>query len=87
MARARLLHPASKLGTVRLWQSSTLASELGIEDADADELYEALDWLFERQAKVEEKLAGRHLTEGGSTVRREQQHVRGPDLRAGAVGA
>lgn len=64
MIAERLLHPASKLGTVRLWQSSTLASELGIEDADADELYEALDWLFERQSKAEEKLAGRHLTEG-----------------------
>jgi hypothetical protein len=65
MIAERLLHPASKLGTVRLWQSSTLASELGIEDADADELYGALDWLYERQAKVEEKLAGRHLSEGG----------------------
>lgn len=65
MIAERLLHPASKLGTVRLWQSSTLASELGIEDADADALYGALDWLFERQAKVEEKLAGRHLSEGG----------------------
>jgi transposase len=61
----RVLHPASKLGTVRLWQTSTLASDLGVEDADADELYSALDWLLERQSRIEKKLAARHLTEGG----------------------
>jgi len=65
MIAERILHPASKLGTVRLWNSSTLASELGVGDADADELYGALDWLLERQVRIEKKLAGRHLSEGG----------------------
>ena len=65
MIAERVLHPASKLGTVRLWQTSTLASELGVEAADADELYEALDWLLARQSRIEEKLAARHLSEGG----------------------
>ena len=30
-----------------------------------DELYEAMDWLLERQGKIEKKLAKRHLKEGG----------------------
>lgn len=65
MIAERVLHPASKLGTVRLWETSTLSSELGIGEADVDELYGALDWLWKRQKRVEEKLAKRHLKEGG----------------------
>jgi len=65
MIVARLLEPASKLATTRNWHNSTLASSLGVEDADEDELYAALDWLLSRQPKVEEQLAERHLSEGG----------------------
>jgi transposase len=65
MIAERLLHPASKLGTLRLWGTSTLASELGVEDAKPEELYKALDWLLGRQNRIETKLAGRHLSEGG----------------------
>lgn len=65
MIASRLLEPASKLATVRSWQNSTLASELGVEDADEDELYAAMDWLLSAQPKVEAKLAKRHLAEGG----------------------
>lgn len=61
----RLLHPASKLATTRLWHSTTLAREMGVEDAEVDELYEALDWLLERQERIENKLAARHLRAGG----------------------
>jgi Transposase DDE domain len=38
--------------------------ELGAADADADDLYAALDWLLERQARIEERLARRHLQDG-----------------------
>jgi len=65
MIAERLLHPASKLGTTRLWKSSTLAEELGVEDAEPEELYGALDWLLGRQMRIEGKLAERHLSEGG----------------------
>lgn len=61
----RLLRPGSKLATTRHWHSTTLAQELGVADADEDELYEALDWLLERQEKIEGKLARLHLKEGG----------------------
>jgi len=65
MIAERILHPASKLGTVRLWKTSTLAAEVGVEDATANDLYGALDWLVSRQSRIEDKLAARHLTEGG----------------------
>ena len=60
----RLLHPCSKLATVRLWSTTTLAEELAVEDATEDEVYAAMDWLETRQAKIEGKLAHRHLAEG-----------------------
>ncbi|MBM4397604.1 MAG: IS1634 family transposase [Deltaproteobacteria bacterium] len=65
MIAERVLHPTSKLGTVRLWKTSTLAEDLGVDDAKPEELYGALDWLLGRQARIETKLAARHLSEGG----------------------
>ena len=64
MILQRLLYPASKLATTRLWHSTTLAEELSLEDTDEDDLYEAMDWLLERQDRIERKLAKRHLAEG-----------------------
>jgi hypothetical protein len=60
----RLLAPGSKLAMSRAFAHSTLASELGVEDADEDELYAALDWLLARQGRIERSLARRHLEEG-----------------------
>ena len=60
----RLIDPASKLACTRSWHNTTLAQELQIQDAQVDELYQALDWLFARQRRIEKKLAQRHLREG-----------------------
>ena len=60
----RALAPASKLATARLLDQSTLACELGVAGADEDDLYAALDWLGERQARIEDRLARRHLADG-----------------------
>jgi transposase len=60
----RLLDPSSKLATTRLWHSTTLAEELGVAEATEDDLYQAMDWLLERQGRIEKKLAARHLEEG-----------------------
>lgn len=64
MIAERLLHPGSKLATTRSWLNTTLAEELVVADADEDELYQALDWLLARQARIEKKLARLHLSEG-----------------------
>jgi transposase len=60
----RAIGPLSKLATVRAFSQSTLAQELGVSGADEDDLYEAMDWLHERQAGIEDRLARRHLAEG-----------------------
>ena len=64
MIAERLIHPCSKLATTRLWHTTTLAEELGVVDANEDDLYGALDWLLARQERIEKKLADRHLSEG-----------------------
>jgi hypothetical protein len=60
----RAIAPASKLATVRALSQSTLGDELRVADADEDDLYGAMDWLLARQARIEDRLAGRHLKEG-----------------------
>ena len=60
----RLLAPGSKLACTRQLSQSTLAEELELGAVDADELYAALDWLGERQDRIEARLARRHLAEG-----------------------
>ncbi len=65
MVAARILEPDSKLATTRWWHTTTLPADLGVSDADEDALYEAMDWLLERQARIEQKLAARHLQAGG----------------------
>jgi hypothetical protein len=68
MIAARILEPCSKLATAQRLNSDTLSSSLGeavgVGQADADDLYEALDWLVRGQARIEGKLAERHLEEG-----------------------
>ena len=67
MIVARILEPASKLATARRLAETTAVSTLGeILDAelDEDELYVAMDWLLERQDRIERGLAKRHLEEG-----------------------
>ena len=65
MVAARILAPHTKLATTRWWHTTTLAQELGVEHADESDLYGAMDWLLERQASIEKKLAKRHLSCGG----------------------
>ena len=65
MVAARILEPDSKLATTRWWHTTTLPADLGVADADEDDLYAAMDWLLERQARIERKLAARHLRAGG----------------------
>ncbi len=65
MVMARILEPTSKLATTRWWHTTTLSDTFGVTDADADDLYAALDWLITRQTHIEKKLAARHLRQGG----------------------
>jgi transposase len=68
MVAARIIAPHTKLATTRWWQGSTLAEDLGVADADEDDLYRAMDWLLERQPVIEKKLAARHLEENSMAL-------------------
>ena len=65
LVAARILEPESKLATTRSWHVTSLPTTLGVADADADELYAAMDWLLQRQDRIEQKLAARHLHNDG----------------------
>jgi transposase len=64
MILGRVIEPASKLGTVRALSQWTLGGELGVVGCDEDDLYRAMDWLVERQERIEDRLARRHLADG-----------------------
>jgi hypothetical protein len=58
---SRVCRPASKLSTLSWWADSTLGADLGVADASTDEVYAAMDWLLDRQDRIEARLAARHL--------------------------
>ena len=68
LVAGRVLHAGSKLSLSGLLvegsRSSTLGQVLGVEGADENQLYAAMDWLVERQGKIEDALARKHLTNG-----------------------
>ena len=65
---ARLLHPGSKLATARGLAAATardsLAETLALGEVNEDDLYAAMDWLLNRQDRIERGLAQRHLKDG-----------------------
>jgi transposase len=67
---SRAVRPESKLSTVRWWNAgdTTLAPDLGVDNAATDDVYAAMDWLLAQQRKIEKKLAKRHLSEGGTAM-------------------
>jgi len=83
----RVIDPLSKLATTRAWNATSLAGELGIGDADEDEVYLAMDWLLKRQARIEGKLAEQDLREGGSVMfDLSRTFVEGKSCRLAAYG-
>ena len=63
---ARVVEPGSKLATTTWWTDTTMAQDLGITDANTNDVYAAMDWLAERQESIESKLARRHLEDSES---------------------
>jgi transposase len=63
----RILSPGSKLALSRelTGSASTLSTELGLaDDLDENDLYLGMRWIWERQAKIQQRLAKKHLNEG-----------------------
>ena len=68
MIVARILDPRSKLATARgLGKEahlSALTQTLQLPEVDEDQLYAAMDWLGQRQEKIEQQFAKKHLKDG-----------------------
>jgi len=64
----RIINGDSKLATVRHCAPQTASTSLGellsLEDLHENECYAAMDWLLERQNKIQRKLAKKHLADG-----------------------
>ena len=63
MVASRIVCPATKLATTRIWHTSTLVEDFGVTGATEDDLYAAMDWLLAGQDRIQKKLALRHLKE------------------------
>jgi hypothetical protein len=61
----RVIGPGSKLSATRRFGVSTLAQELDLGEVKEAELLSAMDWLLERQERIEKTLAHRHLSRDG----------------------
>jgi hypothetical protein len=68
MVVMRVIRPGSKLATARRIHSESaccsVGIELGIESVSEGDLYRAMDWLLERQGRIEAKLSQKHLRDG-----------------------
>ena len=68
MIADRIISPGAKLSCSGGMQpdkaQNTLGEELQLGEVDVHELYDAIDWLLERQTRIENKLSKTHLKDG-----------------------
>ena len=86
MVCQRLLAPCSKLSTTRLVHQSTLVQELELGEVKEAELLAAMDWLLERQERIERSLARRHLQDGFVLYDLSSSYLEGRCCELGAIG-
>jgi hypothetical protein len=95
-SRARSVHRddrgqcgSSKLALVRSLQqqtlSSSLAERLGVSDADEDELYEAMDWLLGRQARIKQPWPNATCVRHAGALRRQLHLLEDDTVRPGSA--
>jgi transposase len=64
----RIISAGSKLAHLTALRPETaehsLAGQLGLEEIEVPEMYQAMDWLLKRQTRIENKLAQQHLADG-----------------------
>lgn len=83
----RLLAPGSKLSATRRFGKTTLADELALGAVCERELLGAMDWLLERQDRIERTLARRHLaTDGYVLYDLSSSYVEGRCCPLAAIG-
>jgi hypothetical protein len=68
MIVAPIVAADSKLATTRWWQTTSLTTSPAVDAANEDRLHAAMDWLLDRQSRIERALAKRHLQQEGGLV-------------------
>jgi hypothetical protein len=68
LVAARATKPSSKLAATRLFADTTIGADLGLCEVGTDDLYGAMDWLYERQDAIEAGLGARHLHAGSRVL-------------------
>lgn len=87
MIAQRLLDPCSKLSTTRLVHQTTLAQELALGEVKEAELLSSMDWLLDRQERIEKALARRHLRDEGFVLYDlSSSYLEGRCCELGAIG-
>jgi len=87
MVVQRLIGPGSKLSATRRFAQTTLADELELGEVTEAELLAAMDWLLERQPRIEAALARRHLAgEGFMLYDLSSSYVEGRCCSLAALG-
>ncbi len=82
-----VIAPASKLSMTRRFSQTTLADELALGEVSEVELLRAMDWLLERQERIEKTLARRHLaTDGFVLYDLSSSYVEGRCCELAALG-
>ena len=61
MIAARVISPHTRLAMTWWWHGASLPKLSWVRECDEDDQYYAVDWLLEGQARIEKKLAARHL--------------------------
>lgn len=83
----RVIGAGSKLSATRRFAQSTLAAQLDLGEVKEAELLAAMDWLLERQERVEKALARRHLAgEGFVLFDLSSSYLEGRHCELGALG-
>jgi Transposase DDE domain len=82
-----VIAPCSKLSMTRRFQQATLADELSLGEVTEAQLLGAMDWLLERQERIERTLAKRHLSADGFVLYDlSSSYVEGRCLKLAALG-
>jgi hypothetical protein len=67
---SQAVHPRSMLSAVRWWNTgdTTLAADLGVAGACADDVHDAMNRLLAQKGSIETELSRRHLRRGGAAM-------------------
>jgi hypothetical protein len=64
----RIMKPEELLVETQWWERQSLPHELGLGSVGADDLYQAMDWLYQRRQAIEKRLLSKRLYYGQTAL-------------------